>query len=222
MCRKVLLCMFALMGVLTSYGQGDSDFAGKSKIVHPSLYVEGGWNLSSCHSGDKSLSPEFSSVSGFAIGAGANMRFLKSKYLQREAENGLLAFQAGILYAQSGFKTRDEKVTGNYVCIPMSFQCYNPWNWGNNELFIALETEICLNVGLSPSSAVIQGLSIDFSEHKANDFKIGPGVGYMRKFGKIGPVGFSLKYLFGTSEFAENLPWKGNQLRLSVFWRFGL
>lgn len=222
MCRKVLFCMFAMAGVLTSYGQVDSDYAGKSKNVHPSLYVEGGWNQSSCHSGDKGLSPEFSSVSGIAIGAGANVRFLKSKYLQREAENGLLAFQAGILYAQSGFKTKDEEVKENYVCIPMSFQCYNPWNWGNNELFIALETEICLNVGLSPSSAVIQGLNMDLSGHKANDFKIGPGVGYMHNSGKFGPVGISLKYFFGTSEFAENLPWKSNQLRLSVFWRFGL
>lgn len=191
----------------------------QKKPVFFSLYGEGGWALSSFHSSNENLNPEFSPVSSFALGTGINMRFLGKPSRNRFVEDGdgLFAVQAGLLYTQSGFKVDEEKVTGNYICIPVAFQYYPI-----SDLFVEMGAEMCMNVSLSPSLANLQGLNINLDKHKANDFKIGIGAGYIHRFDKFGPIGVSVKYLFGTSDFAENLPWKGNQLRISVFYRFGL
>ena len=190
----------------------------QKKPMFFSLYGEGGWALSSFHSSNESLNPQFSPVSSVALGMGANMRFCKMAKTHRyAAEDGLFAVQAGLLYTQSGFKSDQEKVTGHYICIPLAFQYYPI-----SDLYVELDAELCMNVSLSPSFATFKGLNIDLDKHKANDFKFGVGAGYMHKFEKFGPIGISVKYLIGTSDFAENLPWKGNQLRLSVFYRFGL
>lgn len=189
----------------------------QKKSVFFSLYGEGGWAFSSFHSSNESISPKFSSISSVALGGGINMRFLESTSNNRFVEDGLFALQAGILYTRSGFKADNEKITGDYICVPLSLQYYPISN-----LYAELGVEMCMNIGLSPSSTQINGLNMDLSNHKANDFKIGIGAGYIHKFNNIGPIGISAKYLIGTSKFAENLPWKGNQLRISVFYRFGL
>jgi hypothetical protein len=186
------------------------------KPVYFSAYAEGGWAMSMFHSTEANNDPDFSSISGINLGGGINMRFMKRDN-RSKVKDGLFALQAGVHYIKSGFSVDDEKVTGNYICIPITFQYYPI-----NNLYIEAGPEICMNIGLSPSSATIQGLNIDLENHKANDFKIGIGAGYILEFDKIGPIGISAKYLIGTSEFAENLPWKGNQLRISVFYRFGL
>jgi len=186
------------------------------KPIFISAYAEGGWALSSFHSTDATSDPDFSSISGFNLGTGINLRFMKRDN-RSKVKDGLFAIQAGIHYTKAGFSVNDDKVTGNYICIPISFQYYPV-----NNLYVEAGPEMCMNIGLSPSSAVIQGLNINLDNHKANDFKIGIGAGFIHEFENIGPIGISAKYLIGTSEFAENLPWKGNQLRISVFYRFGL
>lgn len=188
----------------------------QKKSVFFSLYGEGGWALSSFHSSNESIDPKFSPVSSVVLGAGVNMRFLENTSKNRFVEDGLFALQTGVLYTKSGFEADEEKITGNYICVPLAFQYYPI-----KDLYVELGMEMCMNIGLSPSSAQINGLNMNLDDHKANDFKIGVGAGYIHKFKNIGPIGISAKYLFGTSEFAENLPWKGNQLRLSVFYRFG-
>lgn len=216
-CISLLLILLVSLLFCTQRVQGQTVTNDQKKTMFFSLYGEGGWSLSSFHSSNESIDPKFSSTSSVALGGGINMRFLESKSHYRFAEDGLLAFQAGILYTKSGFEADDEKITGDYICVPISFQYYPI-----SDLYVELGMEMCMNIGLSPSSAVIQGLNIDLDNHKANDFKIGIGAGYIHEFENIGPIGISAKYLIGTSEFAENLPWKGNQLRISVFYRFGL
>ena len=186
------------------------------KPLYLSIYAEGGWALSSFHSTDAASDPDFSSLSGIHLGAGINLRFMK-RDSRSKVKDGLFAIQAGIHYTKAGFSVDDEKVTGDYICLPIFFQYYPI-----NNLYIEAGPEMCMNIGLSPSSAVIQGLNINLDNHKANDFKIGIGAGYIHEFDKFGPIGISAKYFFGTSNFAENLPWKGNQLRLTVFYRFSL
>ena len=186
------------------------------KPLYISACAEGGWVLSSFHSTDTNIDPNFSSISGINLGASINVRFMKRDN-RSKVKDGLFAIQAGLHYFKAGFSADDEKVTGDYISVPVSFQYYPI-----NNLYIEVGPEVCMNIGQSPSSAIIQGLNMDLDNHKANDFKIGIGAGYVREFDNIGPVGISAKYLIGTSEFAENLPWKGNQLRISVFYRFGL
>lgn len=212
MFKRYLLLSFliCLMGLQCASAQA------YEKPLYLSAYAEGGWALSSFHSTDASLDPDFSSISGINLGVGINLRFLK-RDLRSKVKNGLFAVQAGIHYTKAGFSAEEEKVTGNFICIPISFQYYPI-----NNLYVEVGSEMCMNLGLSPSSAVIQGLNINLDNHKANDFKIGIGAGYMHEFDNFGPIGISAKYLIGTSKFAENLPWKGNQLRISVFYRFGL
>lgn len=189
----------------------------QKKSLFFSLYGEGGWAFSSFHSTNKCINPKFSSISSVALGAGVNMRFLESTSNNRFVEDGLFALQAGILYTKSGFEADDEKITGDYICVPLSLQYYPI-----RDLYVELGMEMCMNIGLSPSSTQINGLNLDLDNHRAHDFKIGIGAGYIHKFKNIGPIGISAKYLIGTSEFAENLPWKSNQLKICVCYRFGL
>lgn len=221
-CKRIIIIMnltklkffLSLIGVLMSIEFVSAQVPEKS--LHLSAYAELGWALSSFHSTDANIEPDFSSVSGVNIGGGINLRFMRRDN-RSKAKDGLFGLQAGIHYTKAGFSVDDEKVTGNYICIPISFQYYPI-----SHLYIEAGPEMCMNLGLSPSSAVIQGLNIDLDNHKANDFKIGIGAGYLHEFDNFGPIGISVKYLFGTSKFAENLPWKGNQFRISVFYRFGL
>lgn len=230
MSKKRIPLLLALIGFLFILNQKANceTVSDQKKPVFFSLYGEGGWALSSFHSSNENLNPQFSSISNFGLGAGVNMRFCKKANDKRYAEDGLFAVQAGLLYTQSGFKVDEEKITGNYIGVPIYFQyypkLYTPKKHQNSvgSPYVELGAEIWMNVGLSPSNAVFQGFNIDLDKHKANDFKIGIGAGYMHKFEKFGPIGISVKYLIGTSDFAENLPWKGNQLRLTVFYRFGL
>lgn len=213
----LLLILFVSLLFCTQHVQGQTVTNNQKKSVFFSLYGEGGWTLSSFHSSNESIDPKFSSVSSITLGGGINMRFLESTSNYRFIEDGLFAFQAGVLYTKSGFEADDEKITGDYICVPLSLQYYPI-----KDLYVELGTEMCMNIGISPSSAQINGLNMDLDNHKANDFKISIGAGYIHEFENIGPIGISAKYLIGTSEFAENLPWKGNQLRISVFYRFGL
>lgn len=189
----------------------------QKKPVFFSLYAEGGWTSSSFHSSNESVKPKFSPVSSFALGAGINMRFMENANKTRFAEDGLFALQTGVLYTQSGFKADDEKVIGDYVCVPISFQFY-PFS----NLYVELVSEMWMNVKLSTKSATVQGMSINLDKHKANDFKYGIGVGYCLPIAKHSSIGISAKYLFGSSDFAKNLPWRGHQRRISVFYRLGL
>ena len=190
----------------------------KWEIVHPSqtkslqlsLYAEAGLGVSSYHSTDESLAPDFSSAVGLSIGGGANLCFMEKLFLDEDKVAG----QMGLSFLRAGFSSGGEKVRGNYLCVPLSVQYYPMSN-----LYAELVLQSCLNLGLSPVVVYMEGLFIDMEGHHANDFKIGLGAGYVLD---AIPLGFSARYLFGTSNFAENLPWKGNLLQISVFWRFGL
>lgn len=185
----------------------------KESPIYASLYVEGGALLSMYHSTDSKLDPEFSSVFGPTGGVGVNLMFLKrDKY--RSADQGRMGFQAGIHYMKSGFSADGTKVTGDYLYFPVDIQFYPVRNF-----YLGVGAEYCLNMKLSPSDVEIKGMRMSFEGKKSNDLKISAGVGYMLK---SFPVGISIKYLMGTSEFMGNLPWKGNQIRACVFYRFGL
>ena len=212
---KTLLITLFLASSWMAYGQQDWSItsSSKSKIktnsIHVSLYVEAGAGLSFYHSTDKSDETDFSSAVGIVLGGGANVCFLDKVFLDEDK----LAGQVGLSFANAGFSSDGEKVRGNYLCVPLSIQYYPVSNF-----YAELVLQPCLNIGLSPSVAYI-GELINLEDHKANDCKIGLGVGYVLD---AIPLGFSARYLFGTSDFAENLPWRGNQLSVCVFWRFGL
>lgn len=185
----------------------------KEKPVYFSAYAEGGLSLSSYHSTDSALDPGLSSLTGFSIGAGINMRFLKRDE-STSVDFGLLGVQTGLMYSTSGFKSGDVKIKGNYLCIPLEIQYY-PLTW----LYVGLGPEVYINLSSSPDNPSMGGMNMNLSDHKSNDVKFGLGAGFIMK---SLPIGCSIKYLIGTSKFAENLPWKGNIFRISVFYRFGL
>lgn len=219
--KIILIIQLVLVGAHLSYGQQNIQH---NASISWNMYAEGGWCLSTFHSQDKSLKPDFSSVSGVNLGVGINMRFMDVPDGGRPVEEGLFAFQSGIHFLSSGFKVEKEKVSCNYISIPVYFQYYPI-----SQLYVETGIEMCINTSLSPSSAEVMGMNLDLHNHHANDFKFGLGAGYYFPFKFKGDnnkhnqsIGLSAKYLFGTSDFAENLPWKNEQIRLSVFYRFGL
>lgn len=211
--RKAIIIVFALFYSFLSYGQQNGQ---QWEIIkssnHPlfriSYYAETGCGLSVFHSSDKSKLA-FSPFIGFQIGGGINVLM----HLSSAEEKGAVAAQAGVLYSRFGFSILDEKIRGGYFCFPFSFQYYPI-----KQLYVELDMEPCLNLGLSPDTLVIQNSTLDFIGHKANDFKVGVGAGYVFDYPAIG---IAARMLFGTSDFAENLHWKGNVYSISVFYRFG-
>lgn len=175
-----------------------------------SIYGEGGATFTSYRSMDLFYNPGFSSLSSFHVGAGVNVRFFKRN--QVSVKDGLLGIQAGVLYTQGGFVSGQQTVKGDYLCIPVSFQLYPVKN-----LFLEAGPEACLNLGLTPEQFTVGEDTLDLRGLRANDLKLGIGAGFILD---TIPLGISVKYLMGTSNFAKNLHWKSNQLRISVFYRF--
>lgn len=218
MCTKrLLVLLISLVTAQTMFAQQwgtivTTSGGAKEKPVFLSVYAEGGLSVSSYHATEENYDPGFTALTGFNIGAGVNMRFLKRDE-RSSVKDGLLGLQTGLLFTTNGFKSGDVTVKGNYLCLPFDIQFYPIPG-----LYIEAGPEAFINVGNSPDKANIGGMNLNLTDHKANDLKIGIGAGYvLDKF----PAGVSIKYLFGTSDFAENLPWRGNLLRISLFYRFG-
>ena len=219
MCTKrVILLLLSLVVGQSVFAQQwgtivSSSGGAKEKPVYLSVYAEGGLSVSSFHSTDENLDPGFSATAGLNIGAGINMRFLKRDE-RSSVKDGLFGLQTGLLYTTAGFKSGETTVTGHYLCLPLDIQFYPIPG-----LYVELGPEAFINIGNKPDKASVGGMILNLTDHKANDLKFGFGAGYV--FNAF-PAGVSIKYLLGSSDFAENLPWKGNLLQISLFYRFGL
>lgn len=211
----VFLLLYLFVAPLM-YGQGEGQewtISVSNTTSSPfSVYAEGGWLLSSFHSSGQSKSLVFSSLSGFQVGAGMHFEFLN----RPSSSDKMLAIQAGLHYMRSGFSVEERKVRGGYLCMPICFQYY-PLQ--KHAFYVEVGPEFCYNLKLSPSTIEIKGVIINLENHHANDIKIGLGAGYVIK---AFSAGVSVKYMIGLSNFAENLPWKGNQFRVELFYRFGI
>lgn len=218
--KKLALLVFSLLIAEFVYGQSQWDNYSnetslpKEKSLFLSVYGEGGLSISSYHATGDGVKLNASPLTSFNVGAGINMRFVKRNE-HSSIEDGLLGLQAGILYTKAGFKVDGQTVSGGYICIPIDFQVY-PIS-GFSGLFIEAGPEMCINLGFSPDAVTVQDMNLNLSGKKVNDLKISVGAGYV--FSRF-HAGIHVKYLIGTSNFAENLHWKGNQLRISFFYRF--
>lgn len=212
--KKLFIILIILLCSWTAYGQGQqweiTDTKSKSNSLQMSLYVNAGLNLSFFYSNDKQINPDFSPMAGVAFGGGVNISFVKGVFRGSDKLSG----QMGLLYTQSGFLTENERVKGGYLCIPFLVQYYPIQN-----LYAELILSPCINVGLSPSEIIEPGLIFKLDDHRANDFKIGFGAGYCLE---AIPLGIAVNYCFGTSDFAENLPWRSSQLQICLSYRFEL
>ena len=213
--KTFITLMLIVAATVTALAQQPGvDLEGQSlKPIHFSLYAEAGGAYTTYHSTDKAIDPTFGSVIGPNAGVGVNMRFLR-RDPSDPAMNGWLALQAGVHYDRTGFKADGTKFTLDNLCIPVELQFYPI-----RDLYVCAGPEFCINLGLKPKAASVMGMDIALDGHKANDLRLGFGAGYMLP--SI-PLGLNVKYLIGTSKFSDNLPWKGNQVRVSLFYRFGL
>lgn len=212
--KKVLLLLasvFAAQIVFAQQDWGTSVNSGDKFSL--GVYAEGGLDVSSFHSSGETVKPGVSPFTGFHVGAGVNIRLFRRDE-RLAVDDTWLGIQAGFVYTNSGFVSDGVNVSSGYLCVPIDLQVYPTSN-----LFVEVGPEMCLSLGYSPESVKVDNLTLIMGGHKANDVKIGFGAGYL--FPSV-PAGVSIKYLIGTSNFAENLKWKGNQLRLSLFYRFGL
>lgn len=212
--KKLFLTLIILAGSWVAYGQGQqweiTTTKSKSNSLQFSLYANAGISLSFFHSTESRYNLDFSPIVGVALGGGANISFIHGVFHSSDKLSG----QIGVLYTQAGFSTENEKIKGGYLCIPVSVQYYPLKN-----LYAELVLNPCINFGLSPSEIIEPGLIVMLDDHRANDFKIGLGAGYCLE---AIPLGVSVDFYFGTSKFADNLPWKSNQLLINLFYRFDI
>ena len=207
MIKKITLVLLILGSNILAWGQQDWVVVSKKSPLSIGVYAETGWALSSYHASEENFAVNLSPVAGMCFGGGASMNLEVGK-----RASSSLAFQAGLLYTRSGFVVEEQKVVGQYLCLPIALQFY-PWDF----LYLECRAVPSLNVGLSKDLVTIQNLTLVLDDHRANDFKIGIGAGgYIKSIG----MGISLRYNFGLSKFAENLPWKGDQFEMLLFYRF--
>ncbi|MBQ3355480.1 MAG: hypothetical protein II829_03215 [Bacteroidales bacterium] len=207
MIKKLTIILLILASNMLVWGQQDWVVVSKKSPLSISIYGEVGWALSSYHALENNFDVNFSPIAGMCLGGGAGLNL--------EIGNGTsssLSAQAGLLYTRSGFAVEEQKVAGHYLCLPIAFQYY-PLDF----LYMELRAVPSLNIGSSPDAITIHNLTMVLDNHRANDFKIGLGAGGFIK--SIG-MGISMRYNFGLSKFAENLPWKGNQFEMLLYYRF--
>lgn len=184
--------------------------------IYLSAYVEADYTLSMFSAKKNAVIQSTGPRSGVSFGGGLNIRF-KQPNSRHSAVNSLLGAQVGISYTASGFKIKDSdtKVKLSDISFPIYFQIYPI-----SSLLIEAGPEFSVNANIKPDIAYIDGagnIGFVMSDHAANDIKIGIGLGYYKNY-----IGFRIRYLIGTSDFASNLPLKGNQLKLGMFVRFGI
>jgi hypothetical protein len=207
MIKKFTIVLIILACNMLAWGQQDWVVVSKKSPLSIGVYAETGWTLSSYHASEKTFDVSFSSTMAMCLGGGFCMNLEIGK-----GSSSSLSTQVGLLYSRPGFVIEEQKVVGHYLCLPIAFQYY-PLEY----LYLEFRAVPCLNVGLSPKLLVIRNMELVLDKHRANDFKIGIGAGgYIKSIG----MGISLRYNFGLSKFAENLPWKCNQLEMLLYYRF--
>ena len=134
------------------------------------------------------------------------------------SDEGWIGVQTGALYTKSGFASNEQNASSGYICIPFDIQIYPSSNY-----YVSVGPEVCMCLSFNQESIKHQGVTLFLNGHKANDVKIGIGVGYdyhiIKTATRNHSIGIGLKYLVGTSDFADNLPWKGNQLRITFIYK---
>lgn len=207
MIKKLTLILLILASNMLAWGQQDWVVVSKKSPLSVNIYGEVGWALSSYHASENNLDVNFSPVAGMCLGGGAGLDLEIGK-----GTYSSLATQVGLLYTRSGFAVEGQKAAGHYLCLPIAFQYY-PLDF----LYLEFRAVPSLNIASSVDAITIHNLTMVLEDHHANDFKIGFGAGGFIK--SIG-MGISMRYNFGLSKFAENLPWKGNQFEMLLYYRF--
>lgn len=185
----------------------------KKAEINMAAYVEGGYALSIFSPMKGAGLPELGTRSGCVFEGGLQLRFLQCRSVPYSGHK-LLGARIGIAYTLSGFKFKENgtKVSLSDISFPMYIQVYPI-----RRMFVEAGPEFTINAGIKPDYIYSGNVGIDLTGHKANDIKLGIGVGYHWRL-----FGIHARYLFGTSSFAANLPWKGSQLKIGAFVRFGL
>lgn len=135
-----------------------------------------------------------------------NMRFIRRNE-RSNAETGVLAIQPEIRYAMMG---ASELKTSN-ILIPVMFQVYPLRN-----LYIELGPEFCFNIAHNPNEVNLNNMILNASALKANDILLGVGLGYYVFKG----LNIGVRYNYGLSKIAANLPWKNSVIQVNLGYNF--
>lgn len=203
LCVLAVLCLFGMTAKAQSYSFPELK-SGSS--VSCSLGLSAGADISSFAAGaGSSYKPAF--TPGLNAGLVFNMRFLRRNE-RSNAETGVLAIQPEVRYAMMGCS---ELKTSN-ILVPVMFQVYPSKNF-----YIELGPEFCLNLSNNPEEVNLNNdLVLNTSKLKANDVLLGVGLGYYL----IKGLNIGIRYNYGLSQIAGNLPWKNSVIQVNLGYNF--
>ena len=219
--KKVLFSLLTLFGLfcLNANAQfgSSTDVAVRKSPLTPGIGLKVGGTATQI-TGDLNSYTKLGDGFGIDFEAGAlfHLRFGSSK-----ARNGKspLALQAEVLYKRNKAKTTgDDDLLLSYLEIPVMLQLY-PFNGKKylDGLYLEVGPSFGVCLSSSPEELVLNtGMSLSTGKLKANDVRVGMGLGYRANKG----LGVNLRYYLGTSELAKNIPCKSSGLEFALSYTF--
>ena len=209
--KRVLLIasMLICMDVFAQQSLSFDDLPTEKKL-ETRLGVVGGLNLSTITSSEP-LSADFGIRPGFNAGIAANFRFCK-RNARSTAKTGLLAVQPEVRYQMMGGSGVDDNLGLGYLTIPVMFQVYPIKN-----IYVEVGPAFAINLNHTPENIVAGDYEIGLNALKANDVLLGVGIGYAVSGFSVG-----IRYNYGTSALAQNLPWKNSMINVNLGYLFSL
>ena len=213
---KLILVLVLMLGfIANAYAQFDLSPAPEAHREAPVAFrlgVTAGANMSGLKSSSSDVSNYPSSGIRFGFNAGAlfNLRFLPRNELSTAAE-GLLAIQPEVRFSMMGGK--DNPGIGlSYVTVPLMIQFYPLKN-----LYVEVGPVAAFNIAHTPNITVVNKNEYHLEKLKANDVMLAAGLGYMFR-----GLGVGVRFNYGLSDIAANMPWKNWCLQAGVSYSFQL
>lgn len=219
--KKVLFSLLVLFGLfcLNANAQfgGSTDAPVRKSPLTPGIGLKVGGTATQI-TGDLNSYTKLGDGFGIDFEAGAlfHLRFGSSKTRNSKSP---LALQAEVLYKRNKAKTTgDDDLLLNYLEIPVMLQLY-PFNGKKflDGLYLEVGPSFGVCLSSSPEELVLNtGMSLSTGKLKANDVRVGMGLGYRANKG----LGVNLRYYLGTSELAKNIPCKSSGLEFALSYTF--
>lgn len=238
--KKNLLLVIALLSMTTAYAQTENEAENTSFSLLPTK-SEGGFRKAK--SFVLSVGPQvgltFTSMtqpeecnlvdgSGIGFSGGATLRLRFGHMFEGSDDGtGLFGIGLGLKYKQNRVKTiGDDNLSMGYFEVPVVAQVYPFYkNSVMNGFYFEAGLDIAGTLSSSPENLTVLPDNGRYSrvvystgDLKGFDLRVPVGIGYTLEKG----LDINLRYYFGTSNLAKNMPCKMGSFEISLAWLFAL
>lgn len=221
--KIMLLTSIALLGILSVFAQQDDGVRNRHRKANVvKLGPKLGATFSTMSQPDE-IKLADGSGTGFALGATVKTRLGYATEETMLGGTGLVGFGLELNYKQTKMKTVGERdIALAYFEIPVLAQIF-PLLRSNamNSFFIEVGPDFALLLSKEPDVLHVPSANVNYhiGDLKGGDLRLLIGMGYTVPKTSLD---INLRYYFGTSDLAKNLPCKVNTLEITAAWMFNI